>query len=166
MNSKYDEELTSFIGNAEKNLIQAAEPTKCVMISEENWESIVKTLEAQLKAMDRLGTLLNRTLTAEQTCSFINQMTDIHIKHEQYWMEELTGEAKTLKTELEEQSKKMMTDLTSQAGKMSEQSATVLAKIKMEMQVYSDRLYHRLLLPCLLTTLLSAVLTLWLVLQL
>ena len=66
MNSKYDEELTSFIGNAEKNLIQAAEPTKCVMISEENWKSIVKTLEAQLKAMDRLGMLLDRTLTAEQ----------------------------------------------------------------------------------------------------
>ena len=155
MNSKYDEELTSFIGNAEKNLIQATEPTKCVMISEENWKSIVKTLEAQLKAMDRLGEITKELPSTDQLMSFIQQTMDINLIHQKKWM-----------TDLEGFSTKMMTDLTSQAGKMSEQSATDLAKIKMEMQAYSDRLYHRLLLPCLLTTLLSAVLTLWLVLQL
>ena len=155
MNSKYDEELTSFIGNAEKNLIQATEPTKCVMISEENWKSIVKTLEAQLKAMDRLGEITKELPSTDQLMSFIQQTMDINLIHQKKWMNDLEGF-----------STKMMTDLTSQAGKMSEQSATDLAKIKMEMQAYSDRLYHRLLLPCLLTTLLSAVLTLWLVLQL
>ncbi len=158
MNSKRDEELMNFVGNAEKNLIQAAEPTPCVMISEENWKSIVRTLDQQLKALDRIALILKGLITTEQMEECQSQIEMIHINHEKSWLKDLTQEAESMKT-----------DLTSQAGKMNEIYAMALDKtkqeLKTEMQQYSDKLYHRLMLPCLITTLLSAVLTLWLTLQ-
>ena len=51
-----------------------------------------------------------------------------------------------------------------QAGNLNEQYASALEKTRTElqkqMQENTEKLYHRILTPCLLTTLLAAVLTL------
>ena len=46
MSSTSDERLMNVLGQAQQNLIKAKDPTPCVMISEENWKSIIETLQA------------------------------------------------------------------------------------------------------------------------
>ena len=164
MSSPSDERLMNVLGQAQQNLIKAKDPTPCVMISEENWKAIIETLQGQLEAENRLGELLRKLPTDQQLVDFLNQMKDIHIYHEGEWMKELESEAKKMQTDSEKWSTEMETEYQSQAGKLNEQYATELANtketLKKEMQEYSDKLYHRILLPCLLMTLLSAVLVL------
>ena len=134
------------------------------MISEENWKAIIETMQQQLEVQNRLGELIQYLPTDNELIGFLNQIENIHIDHEKSWMKELKKESMRIQTDLQTRSTEMEAEYRSQAGKLNEQYATELANtketLKKEMQEYSDKLYHRILLPCLLMTLLSAVLVL------
>ena len=116
------------------------------------------TKQQQLEVLNRLGELIRDLPTDRQLVNYIDQVEDIHIRHEEKWMKQLTFEAEKMQADLENRSKTMEKEFQSQVGKLNDQYATGLAKtrdtLKREMQEYSDKLYHRLLLPCLLMTLL------------
>ena len=164
MSSTSDERLMNVLGQAQQNLIKAKDPTPCVMISEENWKSIIETMQQQLEVQNRLGELIRYLPTDRQLVNYIDQVEDIHIRHEEKWMKQLTFEAEKIQADLENRSKTMEKEFQSQVGKLNEQHATELDKAKTDLEQqmisYGDRLYKRIIIPCLLMMLLSAVLVL------
>ena len=135
-----------------------------MMISEENWKSIIETMQQQLEVQNRLGELIQYLPTDNQLIGFINQINDIHIHHEGKWLKQLTFEEEKIQADLENRSKTMEKEFQSQVGKLNDQYATELGKAKTDLEQqmisYGDRLYKRIIIPCLLMMLLSAVLVL------
>ena len=153
MNSEYEKAYSEAKAEAKKNLITASRTTPCVMVTEANWNALLKAIAKELELMDGV-------VTNEQMLSYINQLNQIFTT-EAAWLEE---KEQSISKDMQQKASSLTERLESQAGKMSEQNASDLEKAKKElqeqMQDYSDRMYHRILLPCLILTLLASVLVL------
>lgn len=153
MNSELEKAYSEAKAEARKNLSQASKTTPCVMITEANWNALLAAIAKELE-------LMNSMVTNDQMIDYLVQMNEIFSK-EVDWLAE---KEQNISKEMESKATSLMERMESQAGKMSEQNASDLAKAKKELkdqiQNNSDQMYHRMLLPCLLTTLLAAVLVL------
>ena len=164
MNSEYEKTYQDAKDTAKKKLELASRTTPCYMVTEENWNAMLAAMAKQLEMMGKI-------VTSEQMVSYINQLNQIFTKEAEWLNQErhsiatdLANREHSISAEMEMKARDMTQRLESQAGKMSEQNASDLEKAKKElqeqMQDYSDRMYHRILLPCLILTLLASVLVL------
>ena len=153
MNSEYEKNLSEVKRIASQKLTEAEKPTPCFMITQENWNLLLHGLGLQIQMMERM-------VTSEQMVSYYNQLAEIFRKKTE-WLEQTQ---ENLKSEMELQVKNWKTEMEKQAGKLNEQYASALEKTRSELENQarenSEKLYHRILTPCLLTTFLAAVLTL------
>ena len=136
MSSTSDERLMNVLGQAQQNLIKAKDPTPCVMISEENWKSIIETMQQQLEVQNRLGELIRYLPTDRQLVNYIDQVEDIHIRHEEKWMKQLTFEAEKIQADLENRSKTMEKELSKTSSVTSIQSIPNFSKIDLPIEVF------------------------------
>ena len=153
MNSEYEKNLSEVKRIASQKLTEAEKPTPCFMVTQENWNLLLQGLAMQIQMMESM-------VTNEEMVSYYNQLAAIFRK-EKSWLEE---KQQDLKSEMEFQVKNWKLEMEKQAGKLNEQYASALEKTRSELETQaresSEKLYHRILTPCLLTTFLAAVLTL------
>ena len=153
MNSELEKAYSEAKTEARKSLSQASKTTPCVMITEANWSALLAALAKELE-------LMNSMVTKDQMMDYLVQMNEIFDK-EVDWLAE---KEQSIAKDMESKAASLMERMESQAGRQSEQNASDLEKAKLELNQQflncSDQMYHRMFLPCLLTTLLAAVLVL------
>lgn len=136
----------------------AANVTPCVMISEQNWSAMVRAVRS-------IEILLRHVVTNLQMAEYVRQLGEI-FDSEVNWLEEKEN---SMAMTMEKRSQEISKDLESQAGKLNEQYASALERTRKELQedfrIYTEKMYHRFLLPCLFLILLVSVLILLQMLQ-
>ena len=153
MNSESDKRLQEVKRIAAQNLAEAQKLTPCFMITQENWKALLTGFYSQLALMEKM-------VTHEQMAAFYEELREYY-ERKSDWLDQKTVE---IKREMQAQAKSWTEEMDRQAGNLNEQYASALEetqeKMEKKMQENTEKLYHRILTPCLLTTLLAAVLTL------
>ncbi len=153
MNSESDKRFQEAKRIAEQNFAAAEKPTPCFMITQENWKALLTGFYTQLALMEKM-------VTHEQMAAFYEELRECY-ERKSNWLDQKTVE---IKREMQAQAKSWKEEMDRQAGNLNEQYASALEetqeKMEKKMQENTEKLYHRILTPCLLTTLLAAVLTL------
>ena len=164
MNSEYEKKFNEAMTACMQDLKTAEKGTAFFTISEENWKALVRVLRSQATLIDTIKFTIKDVATSDVLKFYLEQTMSIHTGHDTAWKEELRDQAKMWNEEWRTRAMTYQEELTKQVGKQNERFASDLKKMQKElqdqMQEKTERLYHRLLFPCLFTTLLASVLTL------
>ena len=164
MNSEYEKKFNDAMNACMQDLKTAEKGTAFFTISEENWKALVRVLKSQATLIDTIRFTIKDVATSDVLKWYLEQTMSIHTGNETAWKDELKTQAKSWNEEWRTRAMTYQEELTKQVGKQNEKFASDMEKVKQElqdqMQEKTERLYHRLLFPCLLTTLLASVLTL------
>ena len=164
MNSEYEKKFDEAMNACMQDLKVAEKGTAFFTISEENWKAIVRVMRSQVTLMDTIKNTLKTVATGDVLEWFLKETRALQTGCETAWKEELKTQARTWNEDWRSKAMTYQDELKKQVGKMNEKYASDLEKMQKElqdqMQEKTERLYHRLLFPCLLTTLLASVLTL------
>ncbi len=164
MNLDYEKKFNEAKEACMQELKAAEKGTAFFTVSEENWKALVRVLRYHTTLIDTIKDTVKSVATSDVLKCYLEQTMSIHSGNQKTWKEDLKTQAKTWNEEWSSRAMNYQEELTKQVGKLNEKYASDLEKMQKELQDQlqekTERLYHRLLFPCLLTTLLASVLTL------
>ena len=141
-----------------KDTAIAAQVTPCVMITEQNWSAMVRTIRLIAAIMDLM-------VTSDEMKGHMESMGHLMAKQTS-WLEE---KDRSIAEHLESRSSKLMKDMEQQAGKLKEQYASDMEKAQKELQAQMDgqlqKMSRQFLTPALLLALDLAVFVLLRILE-